>query len=70
LRILIAAVVVLLGVILFWPPVRLLFHFGQLHWDDLAACVAAGFLGLLLLERLKSSLFQAARTGGADGRQP
>jgi Ca2+-transporting ATPase len=70
LRILIAAVVVLLGVILFWPPVRLLFHFGQLHWDDLAACVGAGFLGLLLLERLKSSLFQAARAGRADGRQP
>jgi Ca2+-transporting ATPase len=57
LRLLLGGVVALLALILFWPPARALFHFGRLHWDDLAACATAGLLGLLLLERLKSRWF-------------
>jgi P-type Ca2+ transporter type 2C len=49
----------------FWRPAQLLFHFGQLHWDDLAVCMVAGFFSLLLLETIKSLWF---RGGSGDGK--
>jgi Ca2+-transporting ATPase len=48
----------LLGIALFWPPARSLFHFGRLHWDDLAVCAAVGAVSLMVLEALKSRWFR------------
>jgi Ca2+-transporting ATPase len=42
----------------FWPPARALFHFGQLHRDDLAVCAAVGAASLLILELLKARWFR------------
>jgi len=68
LRALIAVVLALLGLVLFLPPLRALFHFGRLHVDDVAACVLAGFVGLILLERLKAALFSRRPTVAARER--
>ncbi len=57
LRILLGGVTALLATAVFWPPARSLFHFGRLHWDDLAVCAVAGFFSLLILEALKSRWF-------------
>lgn len=57
---LLGGVSALLSVAVFWPPAQSLFHFGQLHWDDLAACAAVGAVSLVLLEALKSKWFRAA----------
>jgi Ca2+-transporting ATPase len=56
--ILMAAVSVLLATTLFWQPARTLFHFGRLHWNDLAVCGAVGTANLVLLEALKSRWFR------------
>ncbi len=57
--ILLGGVVALLGAALYWPPARTLFHFGQLHLDELALCGIAGVLSLLVLEGLKGRWFRA-----------
>ncbi len=56
--ILMGAVSVLLAITLFWQPARTLFHFGRLHWGDLAVCGAVGTASLILLEALKSRWFR------------
>ena len=57
--ILLGGVSSLLGVALFWPPAQSLFHFGKLHWNDLAVCGAVGVASLFVLEALKSRWFRA-----------
>jgi len=42
-----------LGLALYVPFLRDLFHFSTLHSDDLALCVAAGFVSILWFEGLK-----------------
>jgi Ca2+-transporting ATPase len=56
---LLSGVTALLGIAVFWQPAQSLFHFGQLHWDDLAACVAVGVVSLVTLEALKSKWFHS-----------
>jgi Ca2+-transporting ATPase len=51
---LLGGVTLLLASTLTWAPARSLFHFGQLHWDDLAICAAVGVISLVGLERLKA----------------
>ena len=63
--ILLGSVTAFLAIAVFWRPAQLLFHFGQLHWDDLAVCMVAGFFSLLLLEAIKSLWF---RGGSSDGK--
>lgn len=58
LAIMFASVSALLALVLFWPPAQSLFHFGQLHWDDLAICLTAGIFSLVALEALKSRWFR------------
>lgn len=48
----------LLAIAVFWPPAQSLFHFGQLHWDDLGICAAVGAASLVGLEALKSKWFR------------
>src|SRR5450631_2987780 len=57
---LLGGVSVLLGIAVFWQPAQSLFHFGRLHWDDLAACGAVGVASLIVLEALKSKWFRVA----------
>lgn len=59
--ILLSSVVVLLAIAIYWQPAQSLFHFGQLHWDDLAVCAAASLLSILLLEALKAIMFREGR---------
>src|SRR5450631_1458032 len=47
LLILVGGVFCLLGIALFWSPARALFHFGRLHWNDLAVCLAVGAISLV-----------------------
>jgi len=61
--ILMGSVLTLLGLALYWQPARSLFHFGKLHWDDLAICLAVGAVSLGGLEALKSRLFNPALAG-------
>lgn len=61
--ILLGSVLALLATALFWPPAQSLFHFGRLHWDDVAICAAVGFFSLVILEAIKSHWF---RTGDSD----
>lgn len=65
LRILLGSVTAFLAIAVFWRPAQLLFHFGRLHWNDLAVCGIAGFFSLLLLESIKSLWF---RGGSSDGK--
>ncbi len=58
--ILLGGVLSLLGVAVYWPPAQSLFHFGILHWNDLAVCLAVGAVSLVGLEALKSRMFRAA----------
>ncbi len=44
--VLVSGVLCVLAVAVYWPPAQHLFHFGPLHLDDLAICLAAG-LGLI-----------------------
>jgi len=62
--ILLSGVTALLATAVFWPPAQKLFHFGQLHWDDLGVCAIAGFFSLLLLEAIKSLWFRVDRKTG------
>jgi Ca2+-transporting ATPase len=56
--ILLGGVLALLAAAVYWPPAQALFHFGRMHGDDLAWCIGAGVLSLLLLEALKSRWFR------------
>src|SRR6185437_524400 len=47
---LVAAVLGVLSTALYWKPAQALFHFGPLHPDDLAVCLAAGTGLIVLLE--------------------
>jgi P-type Ca2+ transporter type 2C len=58
--ILLGGVLSLLAVAVYWQPAQSLFHFGKLHWDDLAVCMAVGAVSLVGLEALKSRLFRSA----------
>ncbi len=66
--ILLGGVFTLLGVAVYWRPAQSLFHFGKLHWNDLAVCLSVGAVSLVGLEILKSRLFSAAPPlrGSAD----
>ena len=58
--ILLGGVLSLLGVAVYWPPAQSLFHFGKLHWNDLAVCLAVGTVSLVGLEVLKSRLLKVS----------
>jgi len=58
--ILIGSVGALLATALFWPPAQSLFHFGQLHGNDLAVSAVAGLSSLFILEAIKSQWFRIA----------
>jgi Ca2+-transporting ATPase len=61
--ILLGTVTMLLATAILWPPARSLFHFGLLHWDDLAICLAIGALSLIVLEAIKSLWFRVPAVG-------
>jgi Ca2+-transporting ATPase len=44
---------VILGLVLYVPFLRRLFHFSTLHPDDIAICLAGGFVSILWFELLK-----------------
>ena len=54
---LLGGVSLLLGIAVFWRPAQSLFHFGKLHWNDLAACLGVGVVSLVGLEAIKSKFF-------------
>ena len=54
---LLGGVSLLLGIAVFWPPAQSLFHFGKLHWNDLAVCLSVGVVSLVGLEAIKSRFF-------------
>jgi Ca2+-transporting ATPase len=58
--ILLGGVSALLAIAVYWQPAQTLFHFGRLHWNDLAACAVAGAVSLVLLEVLKSKWFRVS----------
>jgi len=64
--ILLGSVSALLGIAILWPPARSLFHFGRLHWDDLAICAAVGVSSLIVLEGIKSVWFRAPVRGSTQ----
>lgn len=55
---LLGGVSILLIVCVTWQAARSLFHFGQLHGNDLAVCAAVGASSLVLLEALKYRWFR------------
>ena len=65
---LLGGVSALLGIAIFWHPAQSLFHFGQLHWNDLGACAAVGALSLIILEALKAKWFRSAIPALRAGR--
>ena len=58
LGILFSVVTAVLAITIYWPPAQRLFHFGQLHWDDLAICLVASVVSLLILEGIKAKWFR------------
>ena len=44
---------VLLGLVLYLAPLRAIFHFSQLHLNDIALCIGAGVVSLFWLEVVK-----------------
>ena len=66
LRVLLAGVAIVLATALYFPPASALFHFGRLHWDDLAVCLLVGAFSLIVLETLKARWF---RIGAAKAIQ-
>ncbi|MBL6749589.1 MAG: cation-translocating P-type ATPase [Nevskia sp.] len=61
-----AALVVLLGAVLYTPFLKHLFGFGTLHWDDLGISLGASTALLLVLEALKPLLSPLAQAASAD----
>lgn len=47
---LLGAVLMVLGLALYWPPAESLFHFGPLHAKDLLLCLFAGIFLIIVLE--------------------
>ena len=66
LRLLTAAVLMLLGCALYLEPARRLFHFGILHVQGLLAALAIGLLLITILETAKHRLLRIS-TGKAAG---
>ncbi len=58
LRALLVGAAIVLATALYFPPARMLFHFGRLHWDDLGACLTVGTFSLVVLETLKAHWFR------------
>lgn len=58
LYILLSVVTAVLAITIYWPPAQRLFHFGQLHWNDLAICLVASVVSLLVLEGIKAKWFR------------
>ncbi|HOY21706.1 MAG TPA: cation-translocating P-type ATPase [Cellvibrio sp.] len=58
LYILLSVVTAILAITIYWPPAQRLFHFGQLHWNDLAICLVASVVSLLVLEGIKAKWFR------------
>lgn len=56
--VLVGGIGVLLAVGLTWPPAQSLLHFGQMHWDNLAASAVAGLFSLFILEAIKRRWFR------------
>ena len=54
----------LLGMVLYVPSLRVLFHFGTLHPVDLAICLVSGISGILWFEILKAFRLQGRRSAG------
>ena len=54
LLVLVASVIGVLAIAIYWRPVRALFQFGLLHMDDLVVCTLAGALLIAILEVGKS----------------
>jgi Ca2+-transporting ATPase len=50
---LVALVLVVLSIALYWQPAQALFRFGPLHFDDLSVCLGAGAVLIGLLEIAK-----------------
>ena len=50
-----------LGLVLYVPFLRKLFHFSTLHPTDIAICLAAGFASILWFEGLKVVAARAKR---------
>jgi Ca2+-transporting ATPase len=48
--VLVGAVLIVLALALYWPPMQGLFHFEPLHWHDLIVCLVAGTLLITTLE--------------------
>jgi Ca2+-transporting ATPase len=68
--ILLGGVSTTLAAAVFWQPARSLFHFGRLHWDDLAICAAVGLFSLIVLEALKSRWFRVRDGGRVKAASP
>ncbi len=58
LYILLSIVTAVLAITIYWPPAQRLFHFGQLQWNDLAICLVASVVSLLILEGIKAKWFR------------
>ena len=56
--ILVAGITALLATALAWPVAQSLFHFGRLHWNELAISATAGIFSLFILEGIKSKWFR------------
>ncbi len=66
--ILIGSISALLATALFWPPAQSLFHFGQLHMNELAVGAGAGLSSLFILEAIKSQWFRLAENRGKESK--
>jgi len=56
--VLLSLVTALLAVTIYWPPAQQMFHFGQLHLTDIAICIGASVISLLILEAIKAKWFR------------
>jgi Ca2+-transporting ATPase len=63
---LLGGVSLLLGIAVFWRPAQSLFHFGKLHWNDLAVCLGVGVVSLVGLEAIKSRFFKIVSRNRAN----
>jgi P-type Ca2+ transporter type 2C len=56
--VLLSIVLSVLAIAAFWSPAQKLFHFGQLHTNDLVLCIVISVVNLLLLEIIKTKWFR------------
>lgn len=59
LRYLIAAILTITGVILFWPRAQVLLKFESIEWSDMALAAGLGILLLVMLEGFKPAVRRA-----------